>query len=176
MKNRSLGKIIGAVTLISSTVVLVHGYSVIDKLLSDGMELRRFKTSLQGAKYLTCKNVPFQEGTADCGLRSLEAVFEYFREEVDLSSHDVDKFYSISELQEIARANGLDCEGWTIPFDSLKVPAILLLRNRHFVVLAELFEDRVRIIDPMLGQIVYTRDKLERKWTRKALIFSSERR
>lgn len=140
------------------------------------MQLRRFEATLQGGKYLTCKNVPFQESTGDCGLKSLEAVFNYFRQDVDLSPYSVDKFYSLSELQQIARTNGLYCKGWSLPFDSLSVPAILLLNNSHFVVVVELFEEKARIIDPALGQILFTKSQLESKWTNKALIFSEERR
>lgn len=114
-----------------------------------------------------------QYDAMDCGPACLKMIagfykknfsLDYLRKKCFITKEGV----SFLGLSEAADSVGFRTLGVKIPFELLMekvtLPCILHWRQRHFVVLYKMLNDKVWIADPATGLITYTRADFEKNW------------
>ncbi len=84
-----------------------------------------------------------------------------------------DSGLSFFELQQVSQAHGLPAQGYVLTFEQLTHAALPAIAHfpGHFVVVDSVRGDGVVIRDPAIGRLLLSRDRFERRWTRRTLIF-----
>lgn len=145
-----------------------------------GAGLKAIHDFLAGVRYLGREGVVFQRREYDCGAAALAMIFEHFR--VRSNYEDLIGWLGIGSqgttmlsLKEIAEARGLRCEGWLLAEEDLRripLPAILLLRKRHFVVMDSFNPAGTVVIrDPARGRLEISLGRLRLMWKGEILLF-----
>jgi ABC-type bacteriocin/lantibiotic exporter with double-glycine peptidase domain len=135
---------------------------------------------LDGTQYLGREGVFFQQSHSDCGGAALKMIFDYFGIPIEYgkllqrlrTGPDGTTMLSIKQLAE---AEGLLCEGWRLAardLPGIPLPAVLLLRRNHFVVVASMRPgEGILILDPVRGRIRISVAKLVSVWKGETLLF-----
>jgi ABC-type bacteriocin/lantibiotic exporter with double-glycine peptidase domain len=135
---------------------------------------------LGDSQYLGREGVFFQQSHSDCGGAALKMVFdrcdipmEYARllNRLRIGPQGT----TMLNLKQLAESEGLLCEGWRLaPHDlrSIPLPAVLLLRRSHFVVVERIDgEDGIFLLDPVRGRLRVSMRKLVSIWQGETLVF-----
>jgi ABC-type bacteriocin/lantibiotic exporter with double-glycine peptidase domain len=122
-----------------------------------------------------------QIGLADCGLAALAMVGH--RLGVKLSVQDLwaetppgPEGLSLRQLQKLAAAHGLECQGARVPLERLSqvpLPAVAHLSDGHYIVLHELCDAGVVVGDPATGVTTWSVESLARCASGALLVFDS---
>jgi len=148
-----------------------------------------FLLSLFGSAYLTFsgirnlggEGVVWQRSTTDCGAAALQMIFAHFNIVADYAElafrlELATGGTSMLRLKRAAEARGLLCRGWRLAardLPAIPLPAILLLRGNHFVVLDSYVTGGSFFIrDPSRGKLQLTTRKLESIWRGEILLFT----
>jgi ABC-type bacteriocin/lantibiotic exporter with double-glycine peptidase domain len=126
---------------------------------------------------------PLQKKLYDCGPAVLAEALR--RRGIAVRSEDIEALAGTTPrgttmlgLQEAAAALGVRTEGVRLTFQDLRrtpLPAIVFVRDRHFVLVTSTSEDAVTVLDPAAGQIVVGRSQFLREWRGEALVFADRR-
>lgn len=123
-----------------------------------------------------------QETENSCGIACLCSIAKFYNidfESTDLINLRGGNFHGndLSELKNIAKYIGLNAEGYigcTEDLEKEVYPAVLHVVNSdgytHFIVLYGFKHNRFLVIDPALGPMYYTKEKLNRIWESKTLL------
>jgi ABC-type bacteriocin/lantibiotic exporter with double-glycine peptidase domain len=140
----------------------------------------RFSGPTGGVEYLGRGDVFLQRAATDCGGAALKMIFDRMGivMEYPLLLRRLQpgpQGAPMSSIKELAEFAGLLCEGWRLePGDlpRIPLPAILLLRSRHFVVAAAVHSpDLVLILDPLRGRLRVPVRRLRADWQGESLLF-----
>jgi ATP-binding cassette subfamily B protein len=134
-----------------------------------------------GIQSLGREGVFFQRAANDCGAAALKMILDHFGIAMDyaqllrrLNTGAVGT--AMLSMKDLARAQGLLCEGWRLaPQDLTRIPlpAVLLLRPNHFVVMDRLGPNQgVSVLDPIRGKLRMSVRRLLSDWKGEALLFS----
>lgn len=174
-------KCIAAITLLSAA--LIAGMLVVLVILSGNPDrLRDAWVWWIGADFLGTKGVLLQKDPTSCGPTALKVVLERFGISTSLpglqlmASIDRNQGTSMLTLKKIAESYGLMAEGWHLTFEDLSrtpMPAIVLFRSHHFVVVTEIDEERnVYVLDPSIGRLRFSRSAFVKNWKGQTLFFT----
>ncbi len=142
-----------------------------------------FQTSCGDMHLLGTEGVVMQQHRWDCGIAALKMILDY---------HGVQCRYSdllaqlgtgsrsgasMLTLKRLSESRGLRCAGWRLAAADLRripLPAILLLRRGHFVVLHSISADgEILLLDPARGRSEISFRKLHSLWEGEILLFYS---
>lgn len=135
---------------------------------------------LSGTEYLGREGVFFQQEHNDCGCAALKMILDRFRIPVEYGALRErlpigPEGTTMLSIKRLAEARGLGCEGWRLAIQDLPaipLPAILLLRRKHFVVLETVRSEQcLTILDPVRGRLRISAGKLRSVWNGEALLF-----
>ncbi len=131
--------------------------------------------------FLGTEGVILQNRRNDCGLAALAMVLrhngiEASMEEIEDRAGLSHRGASMLRLKDIAAQFNLCASGWRIEYDDLnhvKLPAILFVGDRHFVVVDSVDERMAACIrDPAVGRLRIPRRILEQKWKGEVLLLA----
>jgi ATP-binding cassette subfamily B protein len=114
-----------------------------------------------------------QPDAMDCGPACLKMVAGFYKKSFSLDSLRKKCFItregvSFLGLSEAADSLGFRTIGVKIPFDLLTenvpLPCIVHWRQRHFIVVYKIKNDKIWVADPAVGLIKYNREEFERNW------------
>jgi len=114
-----------------------------------------------------------QYDAMDCGPACLKMIAGFYKKNFSLDYLRKKCFItkdgvSFLGLSEAADSVGFRTLGVKIPFDMLgekvTLPCIVHWRQKHFVVVYRIKNDKVWIADPAIGLITYSREDFEKKW------------
>ncbi len=109
----------------------------------------------------------------NCGVVCILIISKYYNKEVRdklLYPLNSDKYYNLNllELSNLANSLGFDSIAVSISFSDLitkiPLPTIVLLNNKHFVVLYKIDVEKVYLSDPMNGLTAYSISKFIKNW------------
>ncbi|MCX6186008.1 MAG: cysteine peptidase family C39 domain-containing protein [Bacteroidetes bacterium] len=109
----------------------------------------------------------------NCGVICILIISKYYDREVKdklLYALNSEKYYNINllELSNLANSVGFDSIAVNISFSDLirktPLPTIVLLNNKHFVVLYKIDSEKVYISDPMNGLTAYSISRFIKYW------------
>ncbi len=115
-----------------------------------------------------------QPDAMDCGPACLKMIAGYYKKNFSLDflrkkCYIIKDGVSFLGLSEAADSIGFRTLGVKIPYDMLRdkvpLPCILHWRQKHFVVVIKIRNDKIWVADPAIGIIKYTRSELEKNWT-----------
>ncbi|MGA2262090.1 MAG: cysteine peptidase family C39 domain-containing protein [Acidobacteriota bacterium] len=136
---------------------------------------------LSDTQFLGRDGVFFQQSHSDCGGAALKMIFDHFCIPMDYGLllqrlGTGPEGTTMLSIRQVAVAEGLRCEGWRLaPRDlpAIPLPAILLLRRSHFVVLESVnAAGEILILDPVRGKLRISVQKLLSVWKGETLLFS----
>lgn len=139
---------------------------------------------LGDSEYLDSEGVFFQQSHNDCSGAALKMIFDRFAVPMDYDRlmrklQPGPEGATMLRIKETAESAGLRCSGWRLSLRDLTeipLPAILLLRRRHFVVLeAADAAAGIRILDPVRGRLKLSARKLRSVWEGETLLFSPQK-
>ena len=149
---------------------------LISKPLAAGKEIStwwigRVRSENDGMRLQTSDN--------DCGPTALQMIFDHYNipTTVDEIKHEVGmtkRGSTMLMLKETADRKGLHAEGWRLTMQDLShasFPAILFVRESHFVVADSISNEDVFIRDPGIGKLRIPKAKLLQLWNGQTLIF-----
>ena len=134
-----------------------------------------------GVEYLGRDGIFFQHTATDCGGAALKMIFDRFEIAMEYRLmlrrlHTGTEGTAMASMKELAESAGLLCEGWRLAPHDLSViplPAILLLRPHHFVVVETVSSPHsVLILDPLRGRLRMEVRRLLSVWKGESLLFS----
>ncbi len=114
-----------------------------------------------------------QPDAMDCGPACLKMVAGFYKRNFSLDSlrkkcYITREGVSFLGLSEAADSLGFRTIGVKIPFDLLTenvpLPCIVHWRQKHFVVVYKIKNEKIWIADPAIGLVKYSRDEFERNW------------
>jgi len=114
-----------------------------------------------------------QYDAMDCGPACLKMIAGFYKKNLSLDylrkkCYITKEGVSFLGLSEAADSVGFRTLGVKIPFDLLMqkvtLPCIVHWRQKHFVVVYRIKDDRVWIADPAAGLITYSRAEFEKNW------------
>jgi ATP-binding cassette subfamily B protein len=114
-----------------------------------------------------------QPDAMDCGPACLKMVAGFYKKSFSLDSLRKRCFItregvSFLGLSEAADSLGFRTIGVKIPFELLNenvpLPCIVHWRQRHFIVVYKITNDKIWVADPAVGLIKYKREEFERNW------------
>ena len=114
-----------------------------------------------------------QPDAMDCGPACLKMVAGYYRKNFTLETirrkcYITREGVSFLGLSEAADSLGFRTIGVKIPFEMLAekapLPAIVHWRQKHFVVVIKVKNDKVWVADPAIGIMKYSREEFTRNW------------
>ena len=142
--------------------------------------LWRFTSPADAIEYLGRDGVFLQRTATDCGGAALKMIFDRLDIPMEYGPllqrlHSGPQGTTMSSMKELAESAGLLCEGWRLGPDDLPgipLPAVLLLRPRHFVVVETVRPpDGVLILDPLRGRLRVPLRRLLADWKGESLLF-----
>jgi len=114
-----------------------------------------------------------QPDAMDCGPACLKMVAGFYKRNFSLDSlrkkcYITREGVSFLGLSEAADSLGFRTIGVKIPFDLLTenvpLPCIVHWRQKHFVVVYKIKNEKIWIADPAIGLVKYSREEFERNW------------
>jgi len=119
----------------------------------------------------------------DCGVAALKMVLDHYGiqtaydELLRRADTGTRAGTSMLALKQLSESHGLRCAGWRLAACDLRgipLPAILLLRRGHFVVLSSISAaNEVILLDPARGRLRVSLRRLRSLWEGEALLFNS---
>lgn len=132
-----------------------------------------------GGVYLGAQGVRLQKGANDCGPASLQMIFDYY--EIPSAVHEMRQAIGMNvngstmlALKELAELKGLQVQGWRLTskdFSSVFFPALLFVRDDHYIVADSVSGENVFVRDPAIGRLRISRGKLIKIWKGEILLF-----
>ncbi|MEE9166384.1 MAG: cysteine peptidase family C39 domain-containing protein [Candidatus Neomarinimicrobiota bacterium] len=128
--------------------------------------------------YLGNDDVILQQEDSDCGPAALMNVFVHYGigasiEKVKTFVGTMENGTSMLKLKQMAELKGLSAEGWIYmweDFRKIDLPAIVLLRSNHYVVVESIPNERELIlIDPAIGRMMISQREFLRIWSGETL-------
>ncbi len=118
-----------------------------------------------------------QSEAAECGLACLGMITNYYGAHTDISTlrqrFSISmKGVSMADLLTMAEQMGMSGRGLRLELDELvqlQTPCILHWELAHFVVLEKVSGNKITILDPARGRIVYSREEVSQRFTGIAL-------
>jgi ABC-type bacteriocin/lantibiotic exporter with double-glycine peptidase domain len=135
---------------------------------------------LGDSQYLNSEGVFFQQSHSDCGGAALKMIFDRFAIPMEYSGllqrlRPGPEGATMLRIKQVAESEGLHCAGWRLSMRDLPaipLPAVLLLRRRHFVVLEAVnAKAGILILDPVRGRLRLSGRKLQSIWRGETLLF-----
>lgn len=82
---------------------------------------------------------------------------------------------SAAEVVDLAKGRGIDC--WAIrvgqtEFPGIACPFVAHYGERHFVMVRSVGDDKVTVVDPLMGEAVVSKEEFSRKFTGEAIVFA----
>ena len=122
----------------------------------------------------------YQESSSDCGLACLSMIAEFYGITTSLSKLSIDYpklslGATVEDIITIATKVGLPAKAISVEDGELyllRLPAIILWEDRHFVVLEKLEKNYAIIVDPASGREKFSRAIFESCYSGIAVIFS----
>lgn len=116
---------------------------------------------------------------SDCGGAALKMILDHYGIQTDYRQllqrlQTGARGTAMLNMREAAKAEGLICEGWRLAardLPAIPLPAVLLMRRDHFVVLDGLEPGHVSILDPARGRLRLTLRALLSSWHGETLLF-----
>lgn len=114
-----------------------------------------------------------QPDAMDCGPASLKMIAEFYKISFSLESlrkkcYITREGVSFLGLSEAADSLGFRTIGVKIPFEMLNenvpLPCIVHWKQKHFVVVYKIKNDKIWVADPAVGLIKYTREEFVQSW------------
>ena len=111
--------------------------------------------------------------TNDCGPSSLRMVARYYGKYIDAQSlreksHITRDGVSIQGIVEAAEQIGMKTLALPASFEVLRneapLPCIVHWKNRHFVVVYKIKNQKVHVADPAFGRIIYPEEEFKKNW------------
>jgi ABC-type bacteriocin/lantibiotic exporter with double-glycine peptidase domain len=132
-----------------------------------------------GMEYLGREGVFFQQAASDCGGAALMMIFNRYGIHAEYGQllrrlQTSASGTAMLNMREVARAEGLVCEGWRLAardLPSIPLPAVLLLRRDHFVVVDRIEPDHALVLDPARGRLRVSWRRLFSSWHGETLLF-----
>ena len=114
----------------------------------------------------------------DCGFACLKMILANFHHDENylfLKQNLNKKNYSFLELANIAKDHNLTLKGYECNdiFLLKKLPCITLVnnqKNNHFVIIKKIKNNKIYLIDPLLGDKCILLKDFEKKWSKKVLL------
>jgi len=115
-----------------------------------------------------------QPDAMDCGPACLKMIAEYHRMSFSLESlrkkcYITREGVSFLGLSEAADSLGFRTIGVKIPFgmlnDNVPLPCIVHWRQRHFIVVYKIKNEKIWAADPAVGLVKFSREEFERNWS-----------
>ncbi len=115
-----------------------------------------------------------QPDSMDCGPACLKMVAAFYKKNFSLETLRKKCYIgrdgvSFLGLSEAADSIGFRTVGVRIPFamlkDNLPLPAIIHWKQRHFIVVYKIKNDKIWVADPAVGLLKYPREEFIRNWT-----------
>lgn len=139
---------------------------------------RRFSVSLSGAEYLGMEGVILQQQKNDCGPAALAMVLNgagvrIQREEILQQVNMSENGTTMEELRRFADSRGVILEGWKLSIGELsgrKLPALLFIRQEHFVTADSIVHGEIFFRDPAVGRLKMPEERFQKLWNGYALI------
>lgn len=139
---------------------------------------RRISVSLSGAEYLGTEGVILQQHKNDCGPAALAMVLNgagvrIQREEILQQTVMSEKGTTMEELRKFAESRGVILEGWKLSIGELsgrKLPAMLFVRQEHFVTADSIVRGEIFFRDPAVGRLKMREERFNKIWDGYALI------
>ncbi len=139
--------------------------------------------SCRGIERLGTGGVVMQQHQWDCGAAALKMIFDHFGidSSYDDLLHGIDTGAragaSMLTLKQLSENRGLRCAGWRLAAEDLRsipLPAILLLRRQHYVVLRSVSANGdALLLDPARGRLRVPFRRLCSLWGGESLLFYS---
>lgn len=134
---------------------------------------QRVVAALAPGRYLGLGPYFYQEREGECGPVCLANLLRLTGRNVHANAilrafGEVDEGVSVRELRIVGARFGLETTFMRqASFDDLKrnLPAILLVKPEHFVLIKESVGDSFVVVDPALGMFELTRTQLSRAWS-----------
>lgn len=126
------------------------------------------------------KKVPFikQLDSQDCGFACLKMVGKYYFPTFSLQQSLIEnstlfKFgISIHDLKKNAENVGFEAHALSLNFTQVKqklqLPAVVLWNQNHYVVIASIKKNKIEVVDPEFGRIIYTENDFLNGWKQQA--------
>ncbi|MBP6672984.1 MAG: hypothetical protein KA247_07530 [Bacteroidetes bacterium] len=139
---------------------------------------RRISVSLSGAVYRGTEGVILQQQKNDCGPAALAMVLNdagvrIHREEILQQIVMSENGTTMEELRRFAESHGVILEGWKLSIGELsgrKLPALLFIRQEHFVTVDSIVHGEIFFRDPAVGCLKMREERFQRMWNGYALI------
>ncbi|MCX6332964.1 MAG: cysteine peptidase family C39 domain-containing protein, partial [Bacteroidia bacterium] len=115
-----------------------------------------------------------QPDAMDCGPACLKMVAGFYKKNFSLDTirrkcYITREGVSFLGLSEAADSLGFRTIGVKIPFemlaDNVPVPCIVHWRQKHFIVVYKIKNDKIWAADPAVGLVKYTREEFQNSWT-----------
>jgi ABC-type bacteriocin/lantibiotic exporter with double-glycine peptidase domain len=141
------------------------------------------QTSCGEVQQLGTEGVVMQQHEWDCGVAALKMILDHHG--IRTTYNDLLHRFetgprtgvSMLTLKRLSESEGLRCAGWRLAAADLRgipLPAILLLRRGHFVVLHSVSTaGEILLLDPARGRLRITARKLHSLWEGETLLFYS---
>jgi len=135
---------------------------------------------LCGNERLGNDGVFFQQAHDDCAGAAIKMVLDFFKIPIEYGQiqqhvNPGPEGVTMLDLKRFAEAKGLRCEGWRLSLQDLTqipLPAVLLLRRNHFVVLERCTPaDGIILLDPVQGRLRLRSQNLFSVWEGETLLF-----
>jgi ATP-binding cassette subfamily B protein len=121
------------------------------------------------------KSFPFykQLDSKDCGVACLRIIASYYGKKYTAKSLQnkstvTREGVSLLGISDTAESIGFRTMGVEISYEKLKnempLPCIVHWKQRHFIVIYKILQDRVYVADPAVGKLSYTKDEFLRSW------------
>jgi len=138
---------------------------------------------LGGSERLGNDGVFFRQAHDDCAGAAIKMVLDFFKIPIEYGQirqrlNPGPEGVTMLDLKRFVETKGLRCEGWRLSFQDLPqipLPAVLLLRRNHFVVLERCTPvDGIILLDPVQGRLRLRSQNLLSVWKGETLLFCLE--
>lgn len=127
-----------------------------------------------------------QEGLRDCGVCSLYNIIRYYGGNINTErlremTNTTKDGTSIYNIVKTANSIGFISKSYRCNIEDLHtitLPAMLLIRidnYNHFVILKDIDNEKVRIFDPIRGELVYNYSKFLEEWQKIVITFDKDK-
>jgi ABC-type bacteriocin/lantibiotic exporter with double-glycine peptidase domain len=133
--------------------------------------------------YLGSAGVVLQNQSNNCGVAALMMVLDHYgmkpsQRELEQRARLEFRGTSLLTLKELAKAAGLEAEGWRLSFEDLpgiQFPAILFVENHHFIVVDSVDGRGFLFVrDPAVGRLKIPRKRAIDIWKGETLVVTHE--
>ncbi|HEV2719786.1 MAG TPA: cysteine peptidase family C39 domain-containing protein [Thermoanaerobaculia bacterium] len=142
--------------------------------------IKVLRAKLDGAEYIGDDGVVLQPRRNDCGAACLKMVLSTHGIDSDLAALEkaaktAADGASLADLRKAAAAKGLPGKAWMLNEADLArapLPALVFVRNDHFVVVRKFVSRNVLIVDdPAIGRLRWPMASFRKVWRGESLIF-----